>query len=112
MATAEEVAATVQDLVRRAGDVDPALRARYAVDRTVSCRVSDLGVVWSGRLCRDGLCDVTDEDTPRAQVRVLVSSDDLLALAEGDLALKAAWASGRLRVQANPFDLLTLRTLL
>ena len=112
MATAEEVATTVHGLVRRVGELDPALRSRYAVDRTVSCMVHDLGVVWCARLCQDGLCDVTDADTRRAQVRVVVSSDDLVALAGGDLPVRAAWASGRLRVQANPFDLLTLRTLL
>jgi len=112
VATLPEVETAVRAVVERLEDVDPEVRSRYAVDRTVSCRISDLGVVWSARLCDEGLCDVTTTTADRAQVRLTVSSNDLLALTEGRLALTTAWATGRLRVQASPFDLLRLRALM
>jgi len=112
VATSAQVEAAVLALVDRLTDVDPALRRRYAADRTVSCTISDLDVVWSGRLSADGLHGVTAAPVARAQVRLAVSSDDLLALADGRLEVAAAVATGRLRVQAGPLDLLKLRGLL
>ncbi len=112
MATPHEVETAVRSLVERLGEVDPEVRRKYSVNRTVSCHVSDLDVLWSGRLCDAGLCEVTDASGDRAQVRLAVSSDDLVALTAGQLAVPSAWATGRLRVQANPLDLLRLRALL
>lgn len=112
MATSQEVAVAVHALVARVAEVDRAVRVRFIVERTVSCHVSDLGVLWSARLCQDGLCDVADTGDDRAQVRFAVGSDDLLALADGRLLVAVAWAAGRLKVQASPLDLLRLRALL
>lgn len=112
MATPDEVDAAVHSLVARLADVDPDVRRKYCPDRTVSCQVVDLGVVWWGQMGDHGLCGVTAAPPGRAQVRLAVGSDDLIALAEGRLTVPAAWALGRLRVQASPLDLLRLRTLL
>lgn len=112
MATIDEVWATVHGLVARLDAVDPDLRAKYAIERTVSCKVLDLDVVFVGRLCEDGLCDVHTETADRAQVRLACSSDDLISLAEGRLAVPTAFATGKLRVQASPLDLLRLRQLI
>lgn len=112
MASAVECEQAVQSVVARLADLDPDVRRKYVVERTVSCRISDLGVTWSGRLSLDGICDLSDTDNSKAQVRLTVDSDDLLALVEGRLQVPAAVAVGRLRVQANPLDLLKLRTLL
>ena len=112
MATSAQVEAAVRGLVDRLAEVDPALRRRYAGERTVSCTVGDLHLTWSGRLSDEGVHDLTDAPCERAQIRLAVSSDDLLALAEGRLQVPAAVATGRLRVQAGPLDLLKLRGLL
>ena len=112
MATRSDCDTAVQGLIDKLAEVEPEVRRRYVVDRTVSCRVVDLGVTYSGRLCDDGLCDLSTRDDAKAQVRLTVDSDDLLALVEGRLGVSTAWAVGRLRVQANPLDLLKLRTLL
>ena len=107
-AECEKAFRTVADLLAR---LDPDVRRRSVLDRTVSCRVSDLGLLWSGRVCEEGLVDlgpVGSEDDRRAQVRLTVGSDDLLALVEGRLAVSVAVATGRLRVQASPLDLLRL----
>jgi len=62
---------------------------------------------------RDGsLQDITRDGQGRAQIRLTVDSDDLIAITEGELNFAAAWATGRLRIDANPLDLIRLRSLL
>jgi hypothetical protein len=39
-----------------------------------------------------------------------MTSDDLIALTDGRLKLAAAWATGRLRINAGVRDLLKLRS--
>ena len=112
MASPQDVEAAVLRIAALLATVDPAVRARLSADRTVSCRVPDLGIVWSGRLCDDGLVDLTAQATQRSQVRLSVRSDDLVALSQGRLGVPAAWGTGRLTVQAAPGDLLRLRALL
>ena len=112
MATRSDCDTAMDGLVARVAEIDPDVRRRYVVDRTVSCRVADLDVTYTGRLCDDGICDVSTAQDGKAQVRLTVDSDDLLALVEGRLSPSSAWAVGRLRVQANPLDLLKLRALL
>ena len=92
--------------------VEPDVRSRYVLDRRVSCRVSDLGVTWSARLCDDGLLGLTTADDSKAQIRLTVASDDLLALVEGRQPFPTAFATGKLRVQASPMDMLRLTALL
>ncbi len=112
MATVEQCAAALQSLADRLNAVDPETRGKYVVDRTVSCRIPDLGVVFRGRVDGDGLTGVELVDEPSAQVRLSTSSDDLLALTEGRLGVPAAWATGRLKIEASVLDLLRLRSLL
>jgi predicted lipid carrier protein YhbT len=111
-AECDKAFSTLADLLAR---VDPETRTKYVLDRTVSCRVTDLGLTWCGRVCDEGVIDVLtvpSDDEPKAQVRLSVGSDDLLALIEGRLTVPAAVATGRLRVQANPLDLLRLGSFL
>jgi predicted lipid carrier protein YhbT len=88
------------------------VRSRYVLERTVSCRVPDLGVTWSARLSDEGLVGITTGDDAKAQVRVSVGSDDLLALVEGRQSVATALATGRVRVQASPLDMLRLTNLI
>ena len=112
MATASECDAAVRSAVLRLAALEPDLRHRYVLTRTVSCRIADLGVTYSGQLCDEGIRDLSTADDSRAQVRLTVDSDDLVALVEGRLPVATAFAVGRLRVQANPLDLLRLRAVL
>ncbi|MDQ1688070.1 MAG: hypothetical protein QOK42_1045 [Frankiaceae bacterium] len=111
MATRDECLDALQGLAARLSEVDGDLRKKHAVDRTLSCTVTDLGVTYQGRLHEGTLVDVREDDGP-AQIRLQVDSDDLLALVQGDLNFASAWAKGRLRVDASVLDLLRLRTLL
>lgn len=90
-------------------------RSRDILDRSVSCTVPDLGLTFTGRLEDGGLTDMASVPTgtaPRAQIRLTVGSDDLVALTDGRLGFGAAWARGRLKVDASMLDLLRLRRLL
>ena len=80
-------------------------------DRTVSCTVTDLDVIFHAQLGADGLREITTEPHPPAKVRLELTSDDLLALVDGSLPAGQAFASGRLRVRASFGDLLLLRKL-
>lgn len=116
MASLQECEAALQELAQRFAAVDPELRRRHAVDRTVSCRVPDLAVVFHVRLTDGSVVDLQclaeHDTTPPAQVRLAAASDDLVALVAGDLTPPTAWASGRLTVEASVLDLLRLRSLL
>ena len=115
MASVEECQEAVRLLFERIAAVDPEVRSKYVVNRTVCCRITDLDVVFHARLADEGLSDLRCEDgngTDGAQVRLATASDDLLALIAGTLSPPVAWATGRLKVEASVLDLLKLRTLL
>ena len=112
MASEQECDEAFHALAALLAALDPDLRAKYVVTRTISCKVSDLGLVWSGRLCDDGLVDITNAEEPKAQIRCAVNSDDLLLLVAGKQNIPSAWATGRLRIQAGPRDMLRLTSML
>jgi SCP-2 sterol transfer family len=113
MATEEEARAALERIATRLTGVDPAELARHVVERTISCRVPDLGLIFLTRIHAGGLDDFTlVQSTDSAQVRLTVNSDDLVALADDELAVAKAWATGRLKVEASIGDLLRLRRVL
>ena len=112
MASKEACEAALSDLAQRLDGVPDSMQRRHAVDRTISCHLPDLQLTYSGRLADGVLCDITDEPCPAAQIRLTVSSDDLVAVTNGDLPFTNAWTSGRLRVEASMLDMLRLRAIL
>lgn len=112
MASVDECRLALTSLATRLNDLGEGARTRNTPDRTLSLRVSDLDVAFCGRLQDGSLTDIVlDGEGDKAQLRLQCSSDDLLALTEGALNPAAAWASGRLRIEASPLDLLRLRSL-
>ncbi|MFD3336927.1 SCP2 sterol-binding domain-containing protein [Streptomyces sp. NPDC058700] len=99
------------NLARSEGD----LRGAAALDRTLSCHVTDLDTTFTGRLA-DGRIRVEDTvagpPPAKAQIRLAMTGDDLLAMVDGGLNFAKAWASGRVRLEAGLRDLLRLRSLL
>jgi len=113
MATVEECEAALADLVSRLDEVDPDKWAQHAVDRTISCHISDLGVSYASRLSRTGVAPFAPTGDPRsAQVRLTIAARDLVDLASDRLSPTKAWATGRLRIEASVLDLLRLRKVL
>ena len=104
----------MHQLAARLADADGATRSKAAFDRTLSCQLRDLGAAFGGRLNGGHLVDIRQVSTAEAraaQIKLTMSSDDLLALVAGDLHVGSAWASGRMRVDAGIRDLLRLRTI-
>ncbi|MEU3018501.1 MULTISPECIES: SCP2 sterol-binding domain-containing protein [unclassified Nocardiopsis] len=91
-------------------------RRAHIRERTVRVVVPDLETAFDMRLTVDGLSDVTarglDERSGTPQVRVTVSSGDLVALAEDRLEPAVALLTRRLKVDATLSDMLRLRRVL
>ena len=112
MATLEECRVALGTLADTMATAEEDVRRHTTLDRSLSCHVPDLGVTFSGQL-RDGhIHDITTDPAPRAQIRLTVDSDDLVALVNGELNFAKAWGSGRVKLEASLFDLFRLRKLL
>jgi hypothetical protein len=87
--------------------------AAEGLDRSVSCRFSDLDEVVVGRLAGGAVRDLHvlphGPAVPKADIRLTMASDDLIALTDGRLSFGKAWASGRVKLEAGLRDLLRLR---
>ena len=112
MATVEECRAALHRLAARLDAHVAEAGNSVDLDRTLACTVRDLDAHFHGRLTGGRLVDVADGDDPKAKIRLTTTSDDLIALVAGQLDLTRAWSSGRISINANPFDLLKLRKLL
>lgn len=90
--------------------------AAAGLDRSLSCRLTDLDQVVLGRLASGtvGALEAVPDGpaVPKADIRLTMTSDDLVALTRGELSFGPAWASGRVRFEAGLRDLLRLRSLL
>jgi hypothetical protein len=112
MATRDQCEAAVRSLATRLDDVEVATRRRHVPDRTIVCRVSDLGTSFLGEFRAGELVGLTEGAADHeAQIILTVDSDDLVALANGSLSFASAWTSRRLKVDASVFDMLRLRAL-
>jgi predicted lipid carrier protein YhbT len=111
VATVEQCEAALHELADRLANAEPHHRSRADVDRTLSCTVRDLDVSFAGQLKDGRLVDIHRADTAKAQVRLTMTSDDLLRLVAGELNMASAWASGRVKIDAGIRDLLRLRNL-
>lgn len=115
MASQPECEQALATLAARLAELDPDVRGKYAVTRTVACRIPDLEIVFLasvGDTGMEGLRWQAGLDMTGAQVRLSTQSDDLVSIVEGRLSAPTAWATGRLKVEASVLDLLKLRALL
>ena len=110
MATVEECEQALHQLAARLASANGATKEHTALDRTLSCAIRDLGVVFAARLKDGELLDIRQVPAADAQVRMAMSSDDLLRLVAGELHMASAWATGRVRIDASMRDLLRLRS--
>jgi hypothetical protein len=112
VATMEQCMKALQGIL---GDL-AANPAAQGLDRSVSCRLTDLHEVVLGRLGSGAVRDLHvlphGPAVPKADIRLTMTSDDLVALTDGRLAFGPAWASGRVKLEAGLRDLLRLRKLL
>jgi hypothetical protein len=124
MATIEECRTALDKLSDNMAGAEGDVRSAAALNRSLSCRITDLDITFVGRL-KDGRIEVLDTlqgpppDSDRgdplhakAQIRLTMKGDDLVAMVNGDLNFAKAWGSGRVKLEAGLRDLFRLRTLL
>ncbi|MFD0042413.1 SCP2 sterol-binding domain-containing protein [Streptomyces anulatus] len=115
MATMAECRSALRRLSDNLAAAEGDVRGTAALDRSLSCHIKDLDITFTGRLA-DGRILVRDtvEGPPRekAEIRLAMTGDDLVALVDGELNFAKAWGSGRVRLEAGFRDLLKLRSLL
>ncbi|MFE2045383.1 sterol-binding protein [Streptomyces sp. NPDC059477] len=115
MATIEECRDALDRLSAKMGHAEGDVRAATTMDRSVSCHITDLDITFVGRM-KDGRIDVRDTvagpPSEKAQIRLAMTGDDLIALVDGRLGFAPAWGSGRIKLTAGLRDLLHLRKLL
>ena len=110
MASLQECEQALHQLADRLAEKDPAER-KGGFDRSLSCTIRDLGAVFGGRLHDGLLLDIKQVDTARGQIKLDLTSDDLVALVGGSLNLASAWAGGRVKVSAGVRDMMKLRSI-
>ncbi|CAM5650469.1 SCP2 sterol-binding domain-containing protein [Streptomyces canus] len=115
MATIEECRAALEKLSDNMRNAEGDAATAASMDRSVSCRITDLDVTFVGRMT-GGRIVVHDilQGPPKekAQIRLTMSGDDLVALVNGELNFAKAWGSGRVKLEAGLRDLFQLRKLL
>lgn len=115
MATTEECRSALEKLSDNMAGASGDVREAAALNRSLSCRITDLDITFVGRL-QGGRIEVQDtlQGPPRekAEIRLTMSGDDLLAMVSGELNFAKAWGSGRVKLEAGLRDLLRLRKLL
>ncbi|GHC79800.1 SCP2 sterol-binding domain-containing protein [Streptomyces flavofungini] len=115
MATMAECRSALDRLSDNLAGADGDVRSAAALDRSLSCHIRDLDNTFTGRL-RNGRIEVLDDHPgpprERAEIRLAMAGDDLVAMVGGDLNFAKAWASGRVTLEAGLRDLLRLRKLL
>ncbi|MFG2575571.1 SCP2 sterol-binding domain-containing protein [Streptomyces sp. NPDC048481] len=115
MATIEECRAALEKLSDSMQSAQGDVRTATALDRSVSCRITDLDVTFVGRMT-GGRIVVQDTlqgpPVEKAQIRLTMTGDDLVAMVDGELNFAKAWGSGRVKLEAGLKDLFQLRKLL
>jgi len=115
MATIEECRAALEKLSDSMQNAEGNVRTAASLDRSVSCRITDLDTTFVGRMT-GGRIVVHDtlQGPPKekAEIRLTMAGDDLVALVNGELHFAKAWGSGRVKLEAGLRDLLQLRKLL
>jgi hypothetical protein len=114
MATVQECRKALESLTGRLSDMDAKDRAAKLANRTLSCRIPDLGVTFLTRLGPRGADPVAEAPASArpAQVRFTANSDDVVAIGEDPASFARAWLTGRVRVEGSFMDLLQLRKLI
>lgn len=111
MATQQQCLAALTDIADRFNSHDAGKKRDRLPQRSVGVTILDLDITYKAELVGGYLTPIRQSQTHQADIRVLCSSDDLIALINGDLAFPNAWSTGRVRVDASFRDLMKLRAL-
>lgn len=111
VATKAQVERTLAELIKRFHGADVA-DTRLPEERKLVCYIRDLELFYSGMFVSGRVSAMAPEPgAAGADVLITVTSDDLVALADGRLSPVYAFLSGKLRVDAGARDLMLIRQL-
>lgn len=112
MASIEQCSDSIAELANRLSTYSSGQRKKKIPDRTLSLYIMDHDIMYEGCLHQGQLVDieVIEPGGKRADIRISLNSDDLVALTDGELHFAHAWATGRIRIDASIRDLLRLRS--
>lgn len=112
MATLDQIQEVVDVAVEKFNQYPLADRKKYVPNRTFEILILDYDLAYRGQTKNGKIVGLElTEPGPRTDVRMVLSSDDMIALNEGELKFATAWASGRVRIDASIRDLLSMRSL-
>lgn len=100
----EALAELTTDIAETSADLD--------FNRSLSASITDLDVVLKGRIEDGGFHDIEETTDPAADVKLTLTSDDLVQMCRGEMNAMKAMATGKLKIQASMGDLMKLRKLL
>jgi hypothetical protein len=114
MATAQECRKALERLTGRLYDEDVRARTAKLSEKSLSCRVPDLGITFMTRIRPDGADPIVEsaDGSSSAQIRFTANSDEVVAIGQRPATFATAWLTGRLKVEASFSDLLQLRKML
>jgi len=115
VATQRQVERKLRELIKRLEESGSGVRSELAgalpESRIIEVAVADLGVSYWTELT-DGAMGSLHEGVPgHREIRVRVSSDDLVELVDGRRSLFSAYLAGQVKIDASFSDLLRLRKL-
>lgn len=110
MATVQECEQALHGLATKLAENGAEAR-QSEFNRSISCTIRDLQVIFAGRFNNGQLEAISRTTKPDAQIRLDMTSDDLISLADGKLKIASAWASGRVKVGAGMRDIIRLRSI-
>ena len=113
MATKKQVETKLREMVERlegSGDEVHANLAKALPDpRTIQIDVTDLETSYWTELADGRMSKLKPGPAEDVDIKLRASSDDLVAMVNGELGLLKSYLSGRIRIDASLSDLLALR---
>jgi putative sterol carrier protein len=112
MATIDECRTALEQFAENLASNPKTVRKLQGFQRSLAADITDLSVSFNGKFDQGKLTGITDGDNPDAEIRMIVSSDNLLKLVAGELDFMKAFTGGQVKLKANMMDLMKLRGVL
>jgi hypothetical protein len=115
MATKKQVETKLRQMISRLGSADDEVRRNLASalpgPKIVQIEVPDLDALYWTELAGGKLGTLRTGRPDGVDIKLRASSDDLVAMVNGELGLMKSYLTGRVRIEASLSDLLALRKL-
>jgi putative sterol carrier protein len=109
MATVDECRNVLEKMAGKVAKKSGELDLEDGFERTLAVEITDLDQTFSAKLAGGQLADLLEGDAPDAEVRILIASDDLIALSKKEIKPAKAFLTGKIKVKASVKDLAKLR---